>query len=135
MKHRRVLHYLAALVGVCLAPLVLAKVINNTIDPVAIVSGNGLHVMLTGPIACTEGERCLIPCDELAAVVSSSIDGLALQMAAGVPLPQQAATRAHVLRALLALVPLPPTHPHARDHRSTDEVITILWDEERRHDT
>src|SRR5438046_222541 len=57
MKHRRVLYCLvAALVGVCLAPLASAKVINNTIDPVDIVSSNGLHVLLTGPIACTEGE-------------------------------------------------------------------------------
>src|SRR5438552_4153663 len=57
MKHRRLLYCLAALVGVCLTPLALAKLTFNTIDPVAIVSGNGLHVMLTGPIACTEGER------------------------------------------------------------------------------
>ena len=89
-------------------------------------------------LAGAEGELGLLPCEELAAVVSSSIDGLALQMAAGVPVAQQAATRAHVLCALLALVPMPPPPPHARDHRdhgSTDELLTILLDEERRHDT
>ena len=83
-------------------------------------------------IACAEGELGLMPCEDLATVVSSSIDGLALQTAAGVPVPQQAATRAHVLRGLLALV---PTHPHARDHRSTAELLTILGDEDRRHDS
>ena len=69
-------------------------------------------------VACAEGERCLLPCEDLAAVVSSSIDGLALQTAAGVPVPQQAATRAHVLRALLALVPtpLPPTSARRPQH-------------------
>jgi AcrR family transcriptional regulator len=60
--------------------------------------------------AGAQGELGLIAFDELAAVVGSSIDGLALQLAAGVPRPQQEATRAQVLRALLALV-LPPTGP------------------------
>jgi AcrR family transcriptional regulator len=65
-------------------------------------------------VACGQGELGLIECDELAAVVGSSIDGLALQIAAGVPLPQQEAIRGHVLRALLALVPT-PTGPRMRD--------------------
>jgi AcrR family transcriptional regulator len=65
--------------------------------------------------ADTQGELGLIACDDLAAVVSSSIDGLALQVAAGAPLPQQAATRAQVLCALLALVPEPPDGLLARD--------------------
>jgi AcrR family transcriptional regulator len=56
-------------------------------------------------VACAPGEQGLIAYDELAAVVSSSIDSLALQWAAGVPLTEQTATRGHVLRALLALVP------------------------------
>ncbi len=86
-------------------------------------------------VACAEGERCLIPCDELAAVVSSSIDGLAIQTAASVPISQQAVIRDHVLRALLALVQLPPTHPPARDHRSTDELRKTLLDEEGSHDS
>jgi hypothetical protein len=65
-------------------------------------------------VACARGELGLIACDELAAVVSSSIDGLAPRMATGVPLPQQEATRARMLRAVLALVPT-PTGPQARD--------------------
>jgi hypothetical protein len=86
-------------------------------------------------VACAEGERCLLPCEDLAAVVSSSIDGLALQAAAGVPVPQQAATRAHVLRALLALVPRPLSPPPAPDARSTDERLQILLNAERHHET
>jgi AcrR family transcriptional regulator len=53
-------------------------------------------------VACAPGELGLIAFDELAALVGSSIDGLALQTAEGVPLPQQAATRAHMLRALMS---------------------------------
>jgi AcrR family transcriptional regulator len=48
--------------------------------------------------------------DALAAVVGSSIDGLALQMAAGVPPPQREAARALALRALLSVL-APPTGP------------------------
>jgi AcrR family transcriptional regulator len=65
-------------------------------------------------VACAPGEQGLIEYEVLAAVVSSSIDGLALQTAAGVPLPQQQATRAHILRALLALLPT-PAGPQLRD--------------------
>ena len=77
-------------------------------------------------------ELGLLPSEALAAVVASSIDGLALQTAVGVPVSQQAATRAHMLRGLLALV---PPHPHAGDHRSTDDRLTILLDEDRRHES
>jgi AcrR family transcriptional regulator len=64
-------------------------------------------------MAGASGELSLLPSEELAAVVSSSIDGLAVQTATGVPLLEQTATRAHVLRALLSLVPEPPTGPQA----------------------
>jgi AcrR family transcriptional regulator len=64
-------------------------------------------------VASAPGELGPIAFDELAAAVGSSIDGLALQMAAGMPLPQQEAIRMHMLRALLVLVPAP------RDHRRT----------------
>jgi AcrR family transcriptional regulator len=86
-------------------------------------------------VACAEGERCPIPCDDLAAVVSSSIDGLPLQMAACVPVTQQVASRDHVLRALLALVGMSTARPPARDHRSTAEPLKIMLDEERSHDS
>jgi AcrR family transcriptional regulator len=66
-------------------------------------------------VAGAPGEAGLLPSEVLAAVVSSSIDGLALQTAASMPLPQREATRAHALRALLALVPT-PTGPQVRDN-------------------
>jgi AcrR family transcriptional regulator len=80
-------------------------------------------------VAGAPGEVGLLPSEELAAVVSSSIDGLALQLAAGVPLSQREATRAHVLRALLALAPrssgrsttaAPPGTPYASIRRRSD---------------
>jgi hypothetical protein len=45
------------LVGVWLAPLAFAKVVQNTIDPLAIVADNGRQIMVTGPIGCTESQR------------------------------------------------------------------------------
>jgi TetR/AcrR family transcriptional regulator, regulator of biofilm formation and stress response len=85
-------------------------------------------------LAGAQGEISAIPFDELAAVVSSSVDGLALQTAAQAPGREQAVTRAQLLRALLALVPLPPTRPHARDDSSTDGLLLALLDGERSHD-
>lgn len=69
-------------------------------------------------VAGAPGELSPIAFDELAAVVSSSIDGLALQMVAGGPHPQQEADRAHMLRALLALLPT-PTGPLVCDDGGT----------------
>jgi AcrR family transcriptional regulator len=69
-------------------------------------------------LACAQGELSPIAFDELAVMVGSSIDGLALQLAAGVPLTQQEATRMHVLHALLTLVPV-ATGPQVRNDGST----------------
>lgn len=44
-------------VGVFGAPTAFARITANTIDPVAIVSENGRHILVTGPLACTAGER------------------------------------------------------------------------------
>jgi AcrR family transcriptional regulator len=82
-------------------------------------------------VAAAPGELGLIACDELAAAVSSSIDGLALQMAAGVPLPQQETTRAHVLRAVLALVPT-AIGSRALDGGSTAGRLVTLFEETTR---
>ena len=49
-----------ALAGVFVAPRAFAKVAANTIDPLAIVSDNGRHIIVTGPIACTEGEKAYL---------------------------------------------------------------------------
>jgi hypothetical protein len=38
------------LVGVFVAPLALARITVNTIDPVAVVTDNGQHIIVTGPV-------------------------------------------------------------------------------------
>jgi hypothetical protein len=43
--------------GVFLAHTSFAKLSANTIDPVGIVSDNGRHVALTGPVSATLGDR------------------------------------------------------------------------------
>jgi hypothetical protein len=48
------------LMGVCIAPIAFAGLSSNTIEPVAIVTDNGRHIIVTGPIACTEGERAYL---------------------------------------------------------------------------
>jgi hypothetical protein len=45
------------LAGLLAAPLASAKIMRNTIDPVALVTGEGLHLFVTGPFVCTAGER------------------------------------------------------------------------------
>jgi hypothetical protein len=48
------------LAGVCLAPLAFAGVALNTIEPLAVVTDNGRHIILTGPIACTTSEKAFL---------------------------------------------------------------------------
>src|SRR4029453_12482040 len=45
------------LVGLYITPLAFAGVSLNTIAPIAIVTDNGWHIIVTGPIACMESER------------------------------------------------------------------------------
>ena len=47
-------------VGVFVAPTAFARITGNTIDPVAIVTDNGRHIIVTGPISCTESERAYL---------------------------------------------------------------------------
>jgi hypothetical protein len=79
-------------------------------------------------VAAAPGELSPIACDELAAVVSSSIDGLAQQTAMGAPLSEQTATRAHILHALLALVPA-TTGPQMRHDGGTAGNSVSLFEE------
>jgi AcrR family transcriptional regulator len=81
-------------------------------------------------VACVPGEL-LIASDELAAVVSSSIDGLALQTAAGVSIPQQEATRMQVLRSLLALVTTLPSGQEGRDDGTDWRSVRLLGEGSR----
>ena len=45
------------LASLLVASIAFARIAYNTIDPVALVTGDGMHVVATGPFACTKGER------------------------------------------------------------------------------
>ena len=47
-------------VGVCIAPLAFAGIALNTIAPTATVTDNGSHLIVTGPITCTERQRAFL---------------------------------------------------------------------------
>src|SRR2546429_428902 len=49
-----------ALAGLFVARTAFAKVVLNTIDPVATLAEKGRHITVTGPIAVTAGERTLL---------------------------------------------------------------------------
>jgi hypothetical protein len=40
------------LIGVFVAPAVFARIFTNTIDPIATITGDGRHIILTGPVGC-----------------------------------------------------------------------------------
>jgi hypothetical protein len=42
---------------VFVASAAFARIVQNTIDPVAIVADNGRHLIVTGPIACSDRQR------------------------------------------------------------------------------
>jgi hypothetical protein len=46
--------------GVFLTRTTFARVVGNTIDPLAVVTDTGRHLVLTGPIACTPNERAYV---------------------------------------------------------------------------
>ena len=48
---------LLTLGGVLSARTAFARMTANTINPVALVTDGGHHIVVTGPIACTAGER------------------------------------------------------------------------------
>lgn len=52
------------------APVIHKRVARNTIDPTGAVTGNGHHVIVTGPILCTAGELA-----ELRATVTQRTTG------------------------------------------------------------
>lgn len=45
------------IISVMVTGPVLAKIALNTIDPIVILSSNNRQVLVTGPIACTQGEK------------------------------------------------------------------------------
>jgi hypothetical protein len=66
------------LAGVFFARTAFAKIIGNTIDPVANVSHHGRHLILTGPLACTEGERSLLRVTVTQPSTGAIAEGIAL---------------------------------------------------------
>ncbi len=48
------------LAGGLAASLALARITYNTIDPIAVVADNGRHLIVTGPLNCTAGERAYL---------------------------------------------------------------------------
>jgi len=48
---------LITLVGLFIVPPAGARIARNTIDPVALVTDDGRHLVVTGPLACTAGEK------------------------------------------------------------------------------
>jgi len=48
------------LVGVLIAPTAFARIAQNTIDLVAVVTDNGRHVTVTGPISCTGSQPAYV---------------------------------------------------------------------------
>jgi hypothetical protein len=62
-KHRRRLVSSAivlTLAALFVAPWAFARIVNNTIDPLATVTDNGRLVIATGPISCTRGEQAFL---------------------------------------------------------------------------
>jgi hypothetical protein len=51
---------LLLLAALSLVSPALARVVVNTIDPVAIVADDGRHVVVSGPITCTANERAYL---------------------------------------------------------------------------
>ena len=47
---------LLTLGGLWIPPAVFAKIVRNTIDPVATITRNDRHIVVTGPVQCTAGE-------------------------------------------------------------------------------
>lgn len=48
---------LLILTSLLVASVAFARVTRNTIDPIAVLTDGGRHLILTGPVGCTAGER------------------------------------------------------------------------------
>lgn len=52
--------FVMSLAGVFAVPRAFARITANTIDPTAGVTDHGRHVIVTGPLGCTAGERAYL---------------------------------------------------------------------------
>jgi len=59
-KYRASAAIAMSLAFVFVASLAFARITANTVDPVANVTDHGRHLIVTGPIGCTEGERAYL---------------------------------------------------------------------------
>src|SRR5262245_53606595 len=59
-SHRTSSVIFLAVAGWWLTPPAFARIARNTIDPQAVVTDNGRHLVVTGPIECTAGERSFV---------------------------------------------------------------------------
>jgi len=46
--------------GIFIAPVAVAQIVLNTINSVAVATSNGRHLVVTGSIACTSGEKAYL---------------------------------------------------------------------------
>jgi hypothetical protein len=76
-------------VGVLIARTAFARLAANTIDPVAIVTDNGRHLIVTGPISCTRGERAYVRVTVTQRSTGAVAEGRTLLTCTGEGEPQQ----------------------------------------------
>ena len=79
----------AALVGMMIAPVALARIMGNTIDPVAIVADDGRHLIVTGPIECTENQRAYVRVTVTSRLTGAVAEGRTVITCTGEGNPQQ----------------------------------------------
>ena len=60
MHAHRLAWIVIAISLIAAAPVAVARIMNNTIDALAIVADGGRHLVVTGPITCTAGEQSIL---------------------------------------------------------------------------
>ena len=71
------------LLGVVVAPVAYAKIVINTIDPVATVSDNGRRIVLTGPIQTDVVERIFLRVTVTQRTTGAVAEGIAILRGTG----------------------------------------------------
>ena len=71
--------------GLFATPAVLAKLVQNTIDPIASVGDDGRHLVVTGPITCTAGERMYLRVTVTQRTTGALAEGTTFLVCTGTP--------------------------------------------------
>jgi len=66
------------LTSLVVASTAVARVAYNTIDPIATLTDKGRHLVVTGPIGCTVGERVYIRLTVTQRISGASAEGITL---------------------------------------------------------